>query len=576
MMPGMDAHPLADRVAAQVRDAFDDYHARFAAISRRAQQRFETGDWPGARDDASERLDLYDTCIDECGRRLAALLGARAHDRTLWSAVRASYAALIDGLIDVELYKTFYNTLTRRFFRSRGVDPAIEFVALDIEPTDAITRPVARHSYAVSETRPTDTFMRVLGNYRFAVPYAHRTRCAAAIAIRLQDDLAHWGEHPVRGIELLDTVFYRERRAYLVGRVFGEHRFSPCVIALVRDEHGIRAEAVLTRRADVAQLFGVSRSYFQADLPTVGDAVVFLRSLLPHKPIDELYTVLGRAKQGKTERYRSFFRYFHAHPSERLVRAEGTPGMVMAVFTLPGQPLVFKVIRDRFEWPKRTTPAQVQAQYERVFRLDRVGRLLDAQPFRHLRFPRARFDPALLEELRASCAGSLDEEGEDVVLRLCYVQRRLRPLDLYLREQTPDGARQAALDYGQAIVDLARNDIFPGDMLLKNFGVSRHRRVVFYDYDEIGAVSQCHFREWPRPASYEEQIASEPWFHVAAGDVFPERFPMFMALPAPLASALKAVHGQLFDPQWWQSLQAQLRRGEWPDTPPYPEALKLA
>ena len=151
------------------------------------------------------------------------------------------------------------------------MDPAIEFVALEIEPTDAITTPVARHSYAVSETRPTDTFMRVLGNYRFAVPYAHRTRCAAAIAIRLQDDLAHWGEHPVRGIELLDTVFYRERRAYLVGRVLGEHRFSPCVIALVRDEHGIRAEAVLTRRADVAQLFGVSRSYFQADLPTVGD-----------------------------------------------------------------------------------------------------------------------------------------------------------------------------------------------------------------------------------------------------------------------------------------------------------------
>ena len=456
------------------------------------------------------------------------------------------------------------------------MDPAIEFVALEIEPTDAITTPVARHSYAVSETRPTDTFMRVLENYRFAVPYAHRMRCAAAIAIRLQDDLAHWGGHPVRGIELLDTVFYRERRAYLVGRVFGEHRFSPCVIALVHGDGGIRAEAVLTRRADVAQLFGVSRSYFQADLPTVGDAVVFLRTLLPNKPVDELYTVLGRAKQGKTERYRSFFRYFQGHPEERLVRAEGTPGMVMAVFTLPGYPLVFKVIRDRFAWPKATTREQVQAQYERVFRLDRIGRLLDAQPFRHLRFPRARFDPSLLAELRDTCAGSLAEDGDDVVLSLCYVQRRLRPLDLYLREQAGEAAREAALDYGQAIVDLARNDIFPGDMLLKNFGVSRHRRVVFYDYDEIRSVGECRFREWPQAQTYDEQIASEPWFHVAPEDVFPERFPMFMGLPGPLAAALKTVHGQLFRPQWWWQLQAQLRSGEWPDTPPYPDALKLA
>jgi len=566
----------ADAIAQQIHDAFDDYHARFAEISRRARRRFEQRDWAGARADAAERLDLYDACVGDCGRRLAATLGTHAHDRALWAQVRDHYAASIEDAIDTELYKTFYNTLTRRFFGTRGVDPAVEFVALDIEPTDAITRPVARHSYAVSERRPTDTFIRVLGNYRFDVPYAHLTRCAAAIAIRLQDDLAHWGEHPVRGIELLDTVFYRERRAYLVGRVFGEHRFSPCVIALVNGEDGIRAEAVLTRRADVAQLFGVSRSYFQADLPTVGDAVVFLRSLLPQKPVDEIYTVLGRAKQGKTERYRSFFRYFHAHPAERLVRAEGTPGMVMAVFTLPGQPLVFKVIRDRFAWPKNTTREEVQAQYERVFRLDRVGRLLDAQPFRHLRFPRARFDPALLQELRETCTASLEEDGEDIVLRLCYVQRRLRPLDLYLREQTAEGARQAALDYGQAIIDLARNDIFPGDMLLKNFGVSRHRRVVFYDYDEIRAVSECNFRDWPKAASYEEQVAAEPWFHVDPEDVFPERFGMFMGLPGPLLAALKTVHGAIFDPQWWRTLQAALRRGEWPDTPPYPDSLRLA
>jgi isocitrate dehydrogenase kinase/phosphatase len=361
-----------------------------------------------------------------------------------------------------------------------------------------------------------------------------------------------------------------------VGRVFGEHRFSPCVIALVNDGGRLKAEAVLTHRADVAHLFGTSRSYFHADLATVGDAVVFLRSLLPGKPIDEIYTVLGRAKQGKTERYRTFFHHFAAHGDERLVHAEGTPGMVMAVFTLPSYPLVFKVIRDRFAYPKAMSRQDVEDKYDLVFHLDRVGRLLDTQAFRFLRFPRARFAPALLQELRESCGQSLSEDGDDLVIHLCYVQRRLRPLNLYLREQKAEAARAAALDYGQAIKDMARNNIFPGDMLLKNFGVSRHGRVVFYDYDELRLVTDCRFRDWPQATTYEEQMADAPWFHVDAGDVFPERFPQFLGLPQTQARALKAAHGDLFRPAWWRDLQSHLAAGDYPDTPPYPDTLRLA
>ena len=387
----MPATESAHAIAACIHDGFEDYHARFAAITRRARGRFEQRDWVAARQDAVERIALYDLCVGECMARLQGIAGGRP-GREAWVQVRAAFATRVAGLIDGELYKTFYNTLTRRLFATRGVDDAIEFMALEIEPSDAITHPVARHVYTVSEARPAEAFERMLADYRFDVPYRHRLRCAAAIAVRLHDDLAHWGPNPVRAIELLDTVFYRERRAYLVGRVFGEHRFSPCVIALVNDgDDGLRAEAVLSGRRDVAHLFGVSRSYFQADLPTVADAVVFLRSLLPGKPVDEIYTVLGRAKQGKTERYRTFFRHFQQHPDERLVQAEGTPGMVMAVFTLPSYPLVFKLIRDRFAWPKTVSRQDVEDRYALVFNLDRIGRLLDAQPYRHLRFPLARF-----------------------------------------------------------------------------------------------------------------------------------------------------------------------------------------
>ena len=564
---------LAEQCAGLARQGFDQYHAAFAAVTARARQRFETADWAGAREDAVERIALYDQCID---RTLQAIRALAPVQTLCWPSVRDAYAAQIGSLLDRELYKTWFNTLARRLLAIRGADGRVEFMAMDIEPSDAITHPVARHTYTVSESRPADAFVRLLGDVRFDVPYAHQLRCAAAIAVRLQDDLAHWGSAPVRSVELLQTVFYRERRAYLVGRVLGEHRFSPCVIVLVNDGAGIRVDAVLTHRRDVTHLFGVSRSYFMADLATVGDAVVFLRSLLPGKPVDEIYTVLGRAKQGKTERYRAFFSHLQQHPSEQLVHAEGTPGMVMAVFTLPSYPLVFKVIRDRFGWQKAMTRQDVQDKYALVFQSDRIGRLLDAQPYRALRFPVSRFAPALLEELLDGCSLSVKRQGNEVEIDLCYVQRRFRPLNLYLREQTTEAQRAAALDYAQAITDLACNNVFPGDMLLKNFGVSRHGRVVFYDYDELCRISDCHFRAWPQPRNPEEAMADEPWFHVASNDVFPERFAMFMGLPAPLLALVRERHGHLFDPAWWLGLQDGFARGEYLDLPPYPRAARLA
>ncbi len=570
------APAMAADIAACIADGFEHYHRAFADITRRARDRFQGRDWNAAKADAVERIELYDLCVGRCRAQLEQRLGTGVPGIALWREVKACFDDRVAGRIDGELYKTFYNTLTRRLFRTHGVDDSIEFMALDIEPSDAITHPVARHVYAVSEARPADAFSRLLADFAFDVPYRHQLRCAAAIGVRLQDDLAHWGAYPVRAIELLQTVFYRERRAYLVGRVFGEHRFSPCVIALVNAVDGVRVEAVLSRRRDVAHLFGVSRSYFQADLPTVADAVVFLRSILPGKPVDEIYTVLGRAKQGKTERYRTFFSHFQQHANEQLVHAEGTPGMVMTVFTLPSYPLVFKLIRDRFAWPKTMSRQDVEEKYALVFNLDRIGRLLDAQPYRYLRFPVQRFAPALLDELVSQCSHSVRIEDGDVVVALCYVQRRFRPLNLYLREQGLEATRAAALDYAQAIVDMACNNIFPGDMLLKNFGVSRHGRAVFYDYDELCLVTDCNFRAWPVPRSEEEAMASEPWFHVAPNDVFPERFALFMGLPRPLLELVREKHGQLFDPGWWQGLQAGFRQGRFPDTPPYPRALRLA
>ena len=560
--------------AALLRDGFADYHARFRAITQRAQRRFEARDWDGAQGDAVERIELYDRCIGEMAARLEAGVGAALSERATWTMLREAYAAAIASLLDQELYKTWFNTLARRFFRIRGVDAEVEFIALDIEPTDRITHAVARHSYAVWGNLAR-VCQKLLDDYPFAAPYAHAGLCAARIAEALSRRLAAWGPDPVRALELLETVFYRERRAYLVGRVFGVERIAPLVIALTHEPGGIRADAVLTERESVAQVFSYTRSYFQADLATVGDAVVFLRTLLPHKPIDELYTVLGRAKQGKTERYRHFVRHLAADPDEAFVHAAGERGMVMAVFTLPSYPLVFKLIRDRFAYPKEVVREEVMAKYRLVFHHDRVGRLIDAQEFRFLRFPRQRFSPALLDEVLGECSLSAYLDGNDVVIAHCYVERRLRPLNLYLREVDAEAARRAVLDYGQAIRDLARSNIFPGDMLLKNFGVTGHRRAIFYDYDELCLVTDCHFRALPEHSDEYDSAARDDLFYVGPHDVFPEQFPQFLGLTRELREALTAAHGELFDVRWWLELQEELRGGRVADLSPYPEDSRL-
>jgi isocitrate dehydrogenase kinase/phosphatase len=567
--------PEVEACASAIRDGFADYNARFASITRRARGHFEGRDWAASRRDAVARIELYDQCIRETTLALQVRLGADAQRRALWSAVRDRYAALVAPLLDQELYKTWFNTLTRRFFKTRGVAADIEFVALDIEPTDRITHPVARQSYAVSG-RLAATFERVLADYPFAPGYADAGADAAAIAACLHARLDKDDGEGVLAIELLDTVFYRERRAYLVGRLFGRDRYTPCVIALVHDEAGLRVDAVLSSRHHVAVLFGFTHSYFHADLATVGDAVVFLRTLLPGKPVDEIYTVLGRAKQGKTERYRHFFSHLAAHPGQQLVHAEGERGMVMAVFTLPSYPLVFKLIRDSFAWPKDIAREQVREKYQLVFKHDRVGRLIDAQEYRHLRFPRAQFAPALLAELLAECRLSVSADGEDIVIHHCYVERRLRPLNLYVREVDEAAALAAILDYGQAIKDLARSNIFPGDLLLKNFGATRHGRAIFYDYDELCLVSDCRFRPLPEPRNDEEEMHHGAWYHVADNDVFPEQFPRFLGMTEAQRARLLAVHGEIFQVRWWQQLQERGRAGAYEDVAPYPDSERLA
>jgi isocitrate dehydrogenase kinase/phosphatase len=161
-------------------------------------------------------------------------------------------------------------------------------------------------------------------------------------------------------------------------------------------------------------------------------------------------------------------------------------------------------------------------------------------------------------------------------VRHCYTERRVTPLNLFLEYADPAAARDAILDYGNAIKDLAGADIFTGDMLLKNFGVTRNGRVICYDYDELCLLRDCRFRRIPPPRWYEDELSAEPWFHVGESDVFPEEFAAFLVPAGPLRDTFLAAHGDLLTVEFWQHTQERLRGGEIFDFYPYRQRRRLS
>jgi isocitrate dehydrogenase kinase/phosphatase len=539
--------------AAQIAEHFRLYNEEFGRITRRAARNFLAEDWHAAQIDAVARIELYELRVARCVAVVGGQLNQRRTDVPLWIDIKLAFETLVARRPDSDFYHTFFNSVTRDLFGTVGVNKEVEFCAT--------TAGRASGSVPIRVYRVGGSLPAAVREILVDLPFSAAIGNTEAAVHRISAEIGHYfatgrQSGAPESIELIEPVFYRGMHAFAVGRVIGDGVITPLVLAFTILQRTVQVDAVMLSRADVGSLFGYARSYFHVDLPVVSAAITLLRSFMPRKSVDELYTVLGRAKQGKTERYFALQRHLEKS-IDSFVHAPGDRGLVMIVFTLPSHDLVFKVIRDKFGAPKTTTRADVIERYEFVFRHDRAGRLVDAQEFKRLRLPRARFMPDLAEELLREASESCRLEGDDLIVEHCYIERRLRPLNLFLREAEPAAAESAIIDYGNALRDLAASNVFPGDLLLKNFGVTSHGRVIFYDYDEICLVSDCVFRDLPRARNEEEESSAEPWFHCGPRDVFPEQWLPFLSIPAALGEVFIRQHGCLLTASWWRA-QASL------------------
>ena len=574
MAQALTVSRLANLAAHSVYEAFDEYQAQFQTLTRRAREHFEARRWDRLRADSGKRINVYSDIVRDTVAGVRDLLGEQEEDRLVWASMKAVYSGLIEERQDWDIAETFFNSITRRIFTTVGVDDRIEFVNTDFDSPPAQPQNHVFHSVTGHDDAAA-LVTELLRLPEFAMPYRDATDDADRAGAVIADHLDELGlPEALTHVDVLKAVFYRGRRAYIVGRIVHGAHHVPVVLALINTDGGIVLDAVLLHETDVSILFSFTRSYFMVDAGSPYDVVRFLKSIMPRKRMAELYISIGYNKHGKTEMYRDLLAHL-ARSDAKFEIAPGARGMVMVVFTIADFDLVFKVIKDRFATPKSSTRRQVMDKYRLVFHHDRAGRLIDAQEFEHLAFARERFEPALLEELENEAPSSIEVDDAQVVVKHAYVERRVVPLNLYLQEAEPAAALAAVVDYGNACKDLAASNIFPGDMMLKNYGVTRHGRVVFYDYDELCLLTDCQFRTMPEPRTYAEEMSAEPWFRVDPHDVFPEEFERFIGLSGDQWATFLDHHADLLHVDFWRCTREQLQAGERIDIAPYHPSRRL-
>ncbi len=566
---------VAPVCALKILETFEDYQTRFRQITQRADSRFRKRQWARMQADALERLDLYAATVDKLESAIRHLLGGRFEERQLWEAIKQAYSEHLSAAAAPEIARTFFNSVTRRIFTTVGVDTWIEFTATEFNPSLSLQDDRVFKSYPV-QNGLAKVVTKIVTDYGFDPEIFKEkdipARITAPISVYL--DRAGIALAKLR-FEMHRRIFYRGQGAYLIGRLVSGEQVAPIVLALLNPEPGIEVDAVLLGVTSVRILFSFTRSAFHVLAKSPGATVNFLASLLESKPEAEIYSAIGYYKHGKTLLYRDLLRHTKECTLDRFEISIGKRGMVMIVFDMANNNMVLKLIRDRFQNPKTTTWRKVIQQYDFVFKHYRVGRLIEAQPFEYLVFDICWFSDELLQELLREASRTVRVESDRVIISHAYVERRVTPLDIFLDRATPEASAEAVIDFGNAIKDLAFSNVFPGDMLLKNFGVTRHRRVVFYDYDEIVPLTDCNFKAVPRPRTHMEEMASKPWYFVAENDVFPEELDRFLGLSPRLKEIFLEHHRDLFGTNFWQSAQADIRAGKMKHIAPYASKYRI-
>lgn len=561
----------ARRIAETILDGFNRHYRIFLEITAAARERFIACDWQGQRQAASDRINLYTQRVAEATERLNNEFSLDEEvDEELWREVKLRYIGLLYEHKQPELAETFYNSVFTWLFHRRYYNNDNIFVRPGLSTEFLDDNDPVFDSYYPTRIGLTRSIRAILEGCDCQLEFEDLNRDVRRLVDHVKRKrLPRMKLRKHFHLQVLRAPFYRNKAAYVVGRAINGADVYPFVVPVLNNGRGrAYVDSLLMDGDDIANLFSFARAYFMVETRIPAAVVRFLARMLPTKTKADLYTAIGLQKQGKSEFYRGFLHHL-AHSTDQLDIAPGVKGMVMSVFTMPSYPYVFKVINDRFPPPKEVDRATVKRKYQIVKMHDRVGRMADTLEYSYAAFPVARFKRKLMDELKKKCGNNMEFEGDKVIFRHIYIERRLDPLNLFFERATTQEKEGAMIGFGNALKEMAAANIFAGDLLYKNFGVTRHGRVIFYDYDEIEFMTDVNFRRIPPPRTLEDEMSAEPWYSVGPNDVFPEEFEHFLLIDKDLRRFFMKHHRDLLDADYWKGLQRDIEQGVTPDIFPY-------
>ena len=579
--PPVSKEHIPGGAAGLIQIEFEAYRAEFLAITGRAQSRFEKREWNAVLSDAEQRIDLYHHYLDIVEPQMRALLTERVHDYGIWESIKSEYCNAYLENYHADMALIFFYSVMRRLYLETG--DSIEYS--DDEIRQSVTAETAQDPNRPIRNYPADSpaditpelIREIVDDFRFQAAFQNLYKDATLAAGMLKPQLGKiLGERRIDRIEMIKSAFFRNKAAYLMGRVVSGTVIVPLVLVLLNPPEGIVIDAVLSEEADLSNIFTSARSNFHINTSAYREVFEFLESIAPSRPRAYIYTSIGFIHPGKLQLVHELRQHI-AQTQEKFEVAKGVPGTVMIVYALPTFSYVFKVIRDVSTKNTFRGRPHVVGQYWRVHRMDRVGRMLDIMTFHNLRFAQSSFEAELLDELLRDAPSSVRIENECVVFRYLYAARQIIPLDVYLADpDLPEAVKaKAAIDYGYAVKDLAAAGSFVGDYLPKNFGVNRLGRVILYDYDDLDNLVSWNFRSLPDPPPWAETLPYEDWLSRSERDVFPEHDFRIFTVPAHGRAAFLKHHADLLGPVFWNSIKSELESGKVPEFCPYPLEKRL-
>jgi len=583
--PKLLSSQYAYDMAQVILEGFDKHYRIFREASFNAKKNFESQNWHGIRELIKGRIDYYAERVSECIIVLDEEFDAANLDIEIWQQVKLHYIGLLTHHHQPELAETFFNSIITRvlnhtYFHNDFIFLRPTISTEYIENDEIRSKPTYKAHYPKTREDLKPTFNAIVTSYDLEVPFDHLDRNLDALIKAVDEKLGSYEIRVNFQIHVLTSLFFRNKMAYIVGRIINGEFTIPMVIALQINQKGLlEIDAILLNKEEVSILFSFTYSYFLVEMEVPSAYVTFLRTLMTRKPRQEIYTSLGLQKHGKNLFYRDFLHHLN-HSTDQFRIAPGIKGLVMLVFDIPSYPYVFKLIKDYFPPPKETTRELIMSKYQLVKQHDRAGRMADTLEFSNIALPLDRFEPELLAELERHCKSLLsyieNDAGEkELMISHLYIERRMIPLNIMLQTGTDEQVENGLIEYGNAIKELIAANIFPGDMLYKNFGLTRHGRVVFYDYDEIEYFTDCNIRNIPQARTEEEEMSGETWYHVGPKDIFPESYGTFLLGDTRVRQYFMKHHADFFDPQTWRGFQNLLKEGRTPDHFGYPEQLRF-